>query len=237
MKEAGITASRFSATDLYRPFWLEKVLTEHLCSAAYSPSLQEVEAAGRVLQRGGSALSKNRLKQAMGVKESRAIDSVVAAPQLRLSRDELLTILMRLDDVARTAPEAREERMSWLRDACAIGLAAWLGVSFNAVVQITLHKGRELERELSNLLEQPGEWQSAICLIHGWLASYLTQVRPRFEGYKHHHAKLFLSRFGVHYAGSGLPARFSALLRDCRLECWPRGARLLVGMPIRANSR
>lgn len=236
MREAGVTASRFSLTELPQPFWLGTVLAEFLCAPKYSPSAEEVRSAVASLARHTAHKpSKIQLKRTIGVTEAGAIDHALPMPARRLNHIELLGVVMRLAERVHDAPNGRDERASWTRDACAIGLAAWLGISFRRVVEITLQQARELEAELRRHAAQPGELRPLAQQLHKWLVDYLTTVRPRFSGYRSTAAELLLTRFGEPYGGFGLAARFAELLRDQGLPCWPRGARLLVGSPIRES--
>lgn len=234
MQGAGVTASRFSLAELPQPFWLDQVLSECLDASSYSPSPEEVRSAAAALQRQeGRGPSKIQLKRVLGVTEAQAIDDAVPTSSRRLSRNELLGVMWRLEKTVQAAPVGRDERSSWTRDACAIGLAAWLGLSFRTVVSMSLRQGRQLEIELGRQAALPGDRRPLIQLLHRWLVDYLTNIRPRFSGYEQTAAELFLTRFGEPYGGFGLAARFADLLRECNLACWPRGARLLVGAPLR----
>ncbi|KQV53297.1 hypothetical protein ASC95_11140 [Pelomonas sp. Root1217] len=236
MQEAGVTANRFSSTELSRPFWVDSVLSEHLAALRYGPSAAEVHAAvASILKREGRLPSKVQLKRTLGVTETEAIDDAVPTSARRLSRAELMGVLVRLAQVVQGKAAGREEQASWARDACAIGLAAWLGISFRKVVHTTLRQGRELEGELRRQAMCPGELQPLVRLLHGWLADYLASVRPRFAGYGSTATELLLTRFGEPYGGFGLAARFAGLLRDHGLQCWPRGVSLLVGAPLRED--
>jgi hypothetical protein len=234
MREAGVTASRFSIAELPQPFWLDAALSEFLSASKYSPSAEEVKSAVMSLERRmGRAPSKIQLKRTLGVTEAGAVDQAVPMPPRRLSRTELLGVVMRLAKRVQDAPVGRDERASWTRDACAIGLAAWLGISFRKVVETTLQQGRELEIELGRHAAKPGELQPLVQLLQGWLVDYIANVRPRFSAYGSSASKLLLTRFGEPYGGFGLAGRFAELLRDQGLDCWSRGAGLLAGAPLR----
>ena len=233
MREAGITAGRFSIAELPQPFWLSMVLSEFLGASKYSPSAEEAKSAAESLaRRNGRGPSKIQLKRTLGVTEAGAIESALPMPPRRLSRIELLGVMTRLASMVQDAPVGRDARASWTRDACAIGLAAWLGISFRKVVGTSLRQGRELEGELRRQATRPGELQPLVQLLHGCLADYLANVRPRFAGYGSTATELLLTRFGERYGGFGLATRFACLLRDCELQCWPRGVSLLVGAPL-----
>jgi len=238
MQRAGVTAGRFSTAELPRPFWLDEVLSGYLDASKYSPSAEEVKSAVETLARHeGRTPSKIQLKLALGVTEAGAIDDALPMPPRRLSHTELFGVMAQLERVVKDAPAGRDEQASWTRDACAIGLAAWLGVSFRKVVGTSLHQGRELEAELRRQALRAGELQPMVRLLHGWLTDYLANVRPRFAQHGHPGGALLLGRYGKPYGGFGLAARFANLLREQELTCWPRGARLLVGAPLRNSLR
>lgn len=236
MKSAGLTMSCLSSSELPAPWWLADTCARHLSGSRYSPSVAEVRTASLHLSKAGLAPSKIRLKRLLGVTEAKAIGAC-GTPGPQLGADKALEVVRLLDKDLLALPTAREEQACALRDACCLAIAMWTGVSFATAVKTDMHAYARLRCELkaasgSSALPLTTLEQIVRTMLR-WLDFYTTGVRPRFERYERREQAFLLTRYGLPDGGNGMPGRFADLLRRAGVADWSRGARLLVGRPLR----
>jgi hypothetical protein len=223
---AGWRSHHFSAIETSVPYWLSSVVREHLDRKPYVVSAGEVSHATAALKRSRQAVSKVSVKRLLGVTEGKHLDQLMPPRQSALSSSEMQRLVELLDGALRTAPVARDERASLVRDAACIAVAAWTRMNFLSVCRLSIADGQVVL----------GQWRQAKAHAQAanydtWMTEYLGSVRPRFERFGDRRSELFLTRFGVPYRGFGLAPRFAGLLRSAGIADWSRGVNLLIHRP------
>ncbi|CAN7177230.1 TniQ family protein [Variovorax paradoxus] len=227
--QAKLTRAHMATIELAAPFWLARVCDEQLNRKRYVTTKDEALAAIALLRRDATSVSKNSIKAALGIAESKALDAIVTAPQKSLTLSQLARVTRQIDrDILRT-DKARDEQASALRDACCIAVAAWRGIGFERSARLALDSAADLACEWA--AHSPSDTEQAFILgrFTEWFDLYLHGVRPHFARLVPEGTALFLTRFGLPYKGFGVAALFARALRACEIGDWSRGARLLVG--------
>ena len=208
---AGLHWSTLSMRQIEPPYWISEIFRWHLQRSLYRPSREEAEAARNALESESGRASRNRVKRLLGVTESSWVSEAVAVYSRTFSQLDLRRLLEDLAGWVESAPTARKQRASRVRDAAAIALCAVSRFNFTQVCSL-LAADVEL---LHEKLLASGGWQlNSLAFADRWLSEYRKDHRPEFaESGGLQAPYFFVTRFGVKYEGYGLPAVLSGTLR------------------------
>lgn len=208
---AGLHWSTLSMRQVEAPYWISEVFRWHLQRSRYRPSREEAVAARNALELESGKASRNRVKRLLGVTESSWVSEAVAIYSRTFSQLDLLRLLEDLAAWVESAPTARKQRASRVRDAGAIALCAVSGLNFSRVCSLLAADVESLQATLS----ASGGWQlRSLAFADRWLSEYRQHHRPDFAGSGGlQEPFFFVSRFGLRYEGYGLPAVLSGSLK------------------------
>ena len=208
---AGLHWSTLSMRQIETPYWISEVFRWHLQRSRYRPSQEEAQAAHNALESGSGKASRNRVKRLLGVTESSWVSEAIAIYSRTFSQLDLLRLLEDLAAWVESAPTARKQRASRVRDAAAIALCTVSGFNFTRVCSLLAADVELLQEELS----ASGGWQlRSLAFADRWLSEYRQLHRPAFaEAGGLQASYFFVTRFGLRYEGYGLPAVLSGALR------------------------
>ena len=222
---AGLHWHTFSGRQIDAPYWIADVFRWHLQRSRYRPSLEEAQAARDALKSSPLKLSRIRVKRILGVTESWTVSQTVEIYTRSFSESDLALLLEDLSRWVESAPLARKQRASRLRDAAAIALAAASGVTFT---QVCLLLAADVDALLS---------RGAPTHTNRWAKEYVELHRPGFvEIGALELPYFFVTRFGKRYEGYGLPAILADALRRIQFPDTWRGVNVFKDLHAKSPS-
>ena len=199
----------FIATRAHHPSWMQDALEDRLRQRLHLTS-EQVGRAVRTLQQDGTKLTKLRLRQMLGVSESKEISRAVAHRRSACG-DEFNALVSIFERAIEEATTSRDHKLTLSRDYLIFRLSVASNQPIETICRLPLAEYRqlasghrpgapfvseEIRHQLEHLLEQ-----------------YVTTIRTKFVNGRAR-SELFLSRSGLPLKGHSVRARVSKLMEQ-----------------------
>lgn len=224
--EGRVVASTFSGRDVDRPYWIDRVVEDHLNRAIYRPTVAEVESAASWLKSKQREVqpSRIRLKKTLGLTESVQILKVLQAHTRPFGQTDLDHLLLAINDEIGHADTRRSCRDAMQRDAMVIANCMLHGEGLEVTCRLSVAQVQGIweSRDASGLLSSR-MWK----LIVEWRHEYESNVRPRWSSDGCRTSCYFVTRHGLNYLGFGVPRLITRCLERIGYPGYRRGVSVL----------
>lgn len=216
-KSAGVgVTDRYTKANI--PPWVDDLFESNLRLHAKRPPVEKVQEAIATLISKGIKPSKFRVKQLLGLTESRSIDQVLPGWTTRFSQSDFKLLIEALDRRITKAPIAREEQAKVIRDGLVIIYCFFANAALALVPRVSRHEANRLWNR--RIARRGARSRSYLNIIQPWWSQYTETIRRRYiarsklDGHPQEVEEFFLTRFGEPYGGNGVPALMVELLNE-----------------------
>lgn len=236
--QANLTVATFTVRGVQLPYWLHRVVHDQLNRRRYGVSSTEIEAAYQLIQhRSVQRCSRNKIKQALGVTESKCIGDVVPIYTRPFTVEDLCRLVHELQEMLRQTSCKRAQRAARVRDVLIIAMCALSGNSFQIVIRWSVDEFKGVWTDIQESDTVVSWRRLLIGVASDWLREYEQEVRPIFccEADPVRQERFFITRYGEPFLGMGLPGLLGrALARSGAPDIW-RGVKLLSDLLIHGD--
>ncbi|STR44780.1 TniQ family protein [Iodobacter fluviatilis] len=213
-KRVGLTSSMFSPTANYSPSWLTSLLDSKLTRSKKIICINDVNGAIFQIAQSGKLVSKKAVRNLLGIKESRIVDTLISRRN-RATLAELKLLLGKFEYQMAICPNSRDQKASLTRDYLILLLSVLKRIPIEGIcsqseedILETLSTAAQLGCDATGfetlLKEQANNLND----------EYKKAIRPKFLVEEKLVSHWFIGREGKHFAGHTLRARIAKMMQQ-----------------------